>query len=249
MGGDMPQLGNSNFDGRIDISNFGKEIVVAGGASYADKVLGYSPFAYYRMNELSGTDMIDSSGNGHDGSYTGVTLNSSVGFDGEPVPLYDGINDFADYYSNGLRDSFSVNECTMMVWAKNVGAWDYYATIFEAGSHSSTPRAHINKSNQSSGGWEYWVRPTNEIVYREIVADPSDWVQLAIVLSVTAGTAKLFYEGSLVSTLTGYGGVGLINATYSKIGGSLGNFFSGYLSHVSFLPVLNDAAIADLAVV
>jgi hypothetical protein len=40
------------------------------GSAYAAEVLADSPIAYWRMDETSGTTMVDSSGNGRDGTYS-----------------------------------------------------------------------------------------------------------------------------------------------------------------------------------
>lgn len=47
--------------------------------TYADEVLADSPLAYYRLGESSGTSMVDSSGNGHDGSYVGSPTLGATG--------------------------------------------------------------------------------------------------------------------------------------------------------------------------
>lgn len=45
---------------------------VAGAATYSAQVLADSPAAYWRMGEVSGSIMVDSSGNGRDGTYFGT---------------------------------------------------------------------------------------------------------------------------------------------------------------------------------
>jgi hypothetical protein len=63
------------------------------GITYEEEVLSDHPLAYWRFGETSGTTAVDSSGNGHDGTYVGgVTLgapgaiandpDTSVSFDG-----------------------------------------------------------------------------------------------------------------------------------------------------------------------
>lgn len=49
-------------------------------ANYRDLVLADAPLAYYRLGETSGTVMVDSSGNVHDGQYfSGVAGNGATG--------------------------------------------------------------------------------------------------------------------------------------------------------------------------
>jgi concanavalin A-like lectin/glucanase superfamily protein/PASTA domain-containing protein len=47
-------------------------VAQAAPPGYAADVLADAPTAYYRLGEPSGTDMFDSSGNGHDGGYVGA---------------------------------------------------------------------------------------------------------------------------------------------------------------------------------
>lgn len=66
--------------------------------SYSSEVLADSPLAYYRMSETSGTTLVDSSGNGHDGTYVGgVTLNAAglVATSTDKAANFDGNNDYA----------------------------------------------------------------------------------------------------------------------------------------------------------
>lgn len=49
-----------------------------GGTGYSAAVLADTPLAYYRLGETSGTTMVDSSGNGHNGVYdAGVTVGAT----------------------------------------------------------------------------------------------------------------------------------------------------------------------------
>ena len=50
---------------------------------------------------------MDISGNGFDGAYTGVTLGQDGIGDGNTCPLFDGANDFLDFYSAGFSSAFN----------------------------------------------------------------------------------------------------------------------------------------------
>lgn len=72
----------------------------SGVLTYADEVLLDTPLAYYRLGEPSGaTDMLDSSGNGHDGTYFGEpTLEVAsllVSDSADKAAFFDGVNDRA----------------------------------------------------------------------------------------------------------------------------------------------------------
>lgn len=48
-----------------------------GGTPYADAVLTDSPLLYWRLGETSGTDAVDASGNGNDGTYTSPDMHTA----------------------------------------------------------------------------------------------------------------------------------------------------------------------------
>src|SRR5215469_15882953 len=57
-------------------------LYAASPSNYEAAVLSDHPAAYYRLGETSGTTAVDSSGNGHNGAYSGgVTF-------GQPGPLF-----------------------------------------------------------------------------------------------------------------------------------------------------------------
>lgn len=61
------------------------QLVPIGEGSYPNEVIADSPFAYYRLGELSGTTAIDSSGNGNNGTYTnGVVLGEAGAIQDDP---------------------------------------------------------------------------------------------------------------------------------------------------------------------
>ena len=65
--------------------------------TYPTSVLSGSPIAYYRLDEAAGTTMVDSSGNGHDGTYSagGVTLGGAAAIVNETATsaAFDGTGD------------------------------------------------------------------------------------------------------------------------------------------------------------
>ena len=86
-------------------------------AAYAADVLATSPIAYWKLNEGSGSTVEDSSGNGYDGSYTGVTWDGET-FLGDAVPYFDGANDYANVYSAGLQSAVDFEEGCILAWCK-----------------------------------------------------------------------------------------------------------------------------------
>lgn len=64
--------------------------------SYSSEVLADAPLAYYRLGETSGTTMVDSSGNGRNGTYVGTPALGSAGLlagDADTAVDFDGVDD------------------------------------------------------------------------------------------------------------------------------------------------------------
>jgi len=84
---------------------------------YDARVLAQNPLLYYKLNETSGTSAIDYSGNGYHGTYSGVTLASANGvFSPDKMPLWDGVNDFLNFYTAGFAGAFNPDEFSMLLW-------------------------------------------------------------------------------------------------------------------------------------
>lgn len=86
--------------------------------TYTSEVLADTPLAYYRLGETSGTTMIDSSGNGRNGTYAGSpTLGASgllVG-DSNTAITFDGSNDVGTTPAATWMDSASFSVETLFV--------------------------------------------------------------------------------------------------------------------------------------
>ena len=75
--------------------------------SLAEAINALSPVGYWKLDETSGTTATDSSGNGHDGTYTGtLTLDATDG-----APNFDG-----GYVSIPDHANFSANAASGMTW-------------------------------------------------------------------------------------------------------------------------------------
>jgi len=90
---------------------------------YATKVLAVQSaniFAYWKLNELSGTTATDSSGAGHNGAYGGTsyTLGGTRWFDGLQSLLLAGTNNWIDIYSAGMIAAFDPKEFTFSAFIR-----------------------------------------------------------------------------------------------------------------------------------
>jgi hypothetical protein len=225
---------------------------------YKDKVLSYSPIAYWMMAEAAGSDAIcqvDSPA--QDGAYTGVTLGQTGIGDGYTCPLFDGVNDYNNVYSTAFRDVFNGAEGTVQIWAKviDVGAWTDGTNrkIFRFASDASNVIT-IQKFNTAND--LYFVYKAGGVSLIRIKTDTSEtgWMPLALTWSKTANEAKAFFNGVQEgATLTGLGyWANLLAPTVTMIAcnTAANQCWDGWIAHCAVWDsALSPANIADLAVV
>ena len=230
--------------------------VVLAGGGYSDKVLGYSPIAYWPLWEASGATAEDVSGNGFDGGYTGVTLGQEGIGDGNTCPLFDGTNDYVDIYSAGFAGAIDVSEGSLTGWMKvfNAGVWTDSAWRYAVNiGNGSSNRINLKRSSANNTMiTEYKAGDTTE---NELTGGLSTtgWMHLALTWSVTADEVKHYYNGAKVGATDTALGVfaGAISEAYTNIGTSIeagGAYWYGYIAHVAvFTSILSDLDIADIA--
>jgi hypothetical protein len=88
---------------------------------YGRKVLTTSRsalIAYWPVLEASGTTAKDLSGNGRNGTITGVDLAQPGIGDGRTAGYFDGTNDYINIHSAGLNTAFNGQEGTVGLWLK-----------------------------------------------------------------------------------------------------------------------------------
>ena len=101
--------------------------MVAGGApisesDYENRVLALEPIGYWKGDEGSGSDMLDSSGNGYDGSYTSVVLTDDNIFPGTEAVFFSGGSGYADMSgASGLDEAFNGLTGTAIMWVRQSG--------------------------------------------------------------------------------------------------------------------------------
>ena len=229
-----------------------------GGASYANKVLSYSPIAYWPLNEATGAVATDYSGNGYNGAYVTVTLGQTGIGDGNTCPLFDGTNDYVNIYSAGLAGAFSGVTGTLMIWEKmfNVGVWTdgntRYAVRLAVDTNNQITINRTTTNNQNSCLYE--ANNTQEKRTKEGLSD-TGWVHYAITWSKTAEEVRVYYggvqEGVTMTTLGVWAGA--LHSLSVIIGDgttTLDNHWYGWLAHCAVWDsVLTPAQIADLAAV
>lgn len=225
--------------------------------SYADRVLALSPIAYWKLDETSGTTAFDSSGNGYDGTYSGVTLNAATAPDGSPAPAFDGVNDFVNVYGTGFASAFNHDEGTLLVFAKvaNSGVWtDGTLRRIASFAVNNSNRVIIWKNSTANQVEVFYVANNVSKSVTRTGASFTDFFPVAITWSKSADQVRMYVSGSQNgSTQTGLGSwTGSLATTLATIGAtstSGNNPFHGSIAHVAvFDYALNASQIADVAV-
>ncbi len=224
---------------------------------YFNKVLALNPIAYWRLNELTGTNAVDSSGNGFDGTTTGAVVAQPGIGDGGRSYLFDGSGDFVNVHSDEFAQAFNGDEGTVVAWAK-VADWEDGATgrIF---------RFAVDSSNEIII-WKHVVN--NRLIFRYeaggVALDTAvssvtttDFFQVVITWSKRDDAVHYYLQGvelAAGSPRTGLGvWVGDLNAVFTVVAASSTtptSVFNGNIPHVAVLDrPLTPAEIADLYII
>ena len=177
--------------------------------NYIGKVQSYSPIAYWPMNESSGNDALDYSGNGYTGSYTGVTLGQIGIGDGETCPFFDGTNDYCNVYSPSLSSAFDGTEGTLGIWVKagNAGVWaDGTARRMINIRVDGSNYIDIGKTTTNNRiAWNYRAGGTLETRLKDSI-NATNWFHVAITWDKTEDEVRAYYNGVQEgATLSGLG--------------------------------------------
>jgi len=231
------------------------ETLPAGGATYADKVLGYSPIAYWTLAE----DAADSSGNGYDGTASSVTYGSD-GPDGGGHGVFNGTSSYIDVYGAGLASAFDPNLLTVSFWMRvsGAGVWtdSTNRTMFKLREDGFNELYFRKSSTDNTLFFTYTQNGTAKLVSTTSLGGETGWHHLAMTATVAGDEMKVFIDGAQVdSTQTGLGSGAwtTLNSVASVIGArntTPSFLFSGDLAHCAvFDYVLTPAQVADLATV
>ena len=175
--------------------------------TYADKMLGYTPIAYWPLWEPSGSVATDISGNGYNGTYTGVTLGQTGIGDNRTCPYFD-TADYANLHSAGLAAAINGNEGAVLIWFKvnDVSVWtdgvdrNLWWMVSDA-----TEYIQIGKvaANNTLG---FWFRSGAVAKTRTTTFSGTGWHCAGLRWSATEDTLMAFLDGVQVgATITGLG--------------------------------------------
>jgi hypothetical protein len=214
------------------------------GAGYASKVKAIAPanlIAYWPQAEAGGTTIVDESGNGRNGAYTGVTLGSAGIGDGRTAASYDGATSYGNVYGASLAAAFNGQEGTFAMWLKvsSAGVWtdgiSRRAILFQVDANN---RIGINKAVASNDvDWLYVAGATTKSG-GVVSFSPTTFFHIGLTWS-KAGDAVKFYVNGVQSgaTQTGLGTFAGALASTQTILGSLSTtpaqVWSGLEAHVA----------------
>lgn len=231
----------------------------ASGLTYAQKVLAIpNLLAYWKLDETSGTNAADSSGNGYNGTYSGVTLGNAAGPGAGMglAPLWDAVNDDISLPA-GVRSGLTGSEGTISFWAKVSAAaiWTTPATrrafCFTDSGFVDTFDFRTSSTTNHQVIFDFILGSNNDsITYTFPSSGPTGWFNAILRWSKSNDRFRTYINGVQVgSTATGLGvyGATLDTAFIGSFDGSLQGW-DGWLQHfVVINRECTDTEIATLA--
>lgn len=217
---------------------------------------------YWKMDEPSGSVSIDSSPEGNNGAYTGVTLGQpgvGQGYAVGTCPLFDGVGDFNNIYSAGLAADFDGAEGTLALWAKvsAAGVWtDGVARHLAIFAVDGSNRLRIQRTaTDNTLLWEYLAGGTAEQRTSAVLGGVTDFFHIGLTWSKSGDVVRAYASGAQVGAdMTGLGTWAGVPAAGGAVLGAFNltpNFpWSGFLAHAAlYNRALTAAEMAQLAVV
>ena len=250
----MRRLGGPGMHGvgGVPLSSLG------GGAlkSYADKVLGYGPIAYWPLWDTAGaaTCLVNPLQNG---TYNGPILANGSGPDGSPCPWFDGANDFVDVFTATLAGVFTGNLNTVCIWSKvnAAGSWTD-GVIRELHRFRFTAAGgYLRAFKTNAANALQWTRFDGVGAQNVGTGGHADtgWMLIAQTLTVAGNQYKAFKNAVQENgTQVGLGNMGAaLDQAY--LGDSTGGGaapWHGWLAHAMVFPyVLSQPQLQDLAAI
>jgi hypothetical protein len=210
--------------------------------------------AYWRLNESTGTTAGDSSGNGYSGTAYGVTWSQAGIGDGDTAALFDGVNDYVNVYSAGLRDAFSSGEGTLMIWVRvaDAGVWTdgAYRTFVNLEADGNN---FIRICKHSLDHWLQWLYRAGGVDKQVNKGNFSatGWLCLGLTWDTAADQARAYLNGAQEDQpMTGLGtwAGSLATAVIGAVSSTPGEVFNGRIAHVAlWSEALTGDEIAQLA--
>jgi hypothetical protein len=214
--------------------------------------IGFKPLGLVAYYKLEG-NMLDSSGNGHDGTLAGdpnfpvAYVNGPTGF-GKAM-LFEGTSGHQYVDIGTFNPSAATGQLTVTLWAK----WDGLTTAWQGmigkrrDNWSASTMMWQIEANQTSGAVRFQREGTGDIEITANAMPIGQWNHIAVTFDGT--TAKTYFNGALVTTAAfsfGFDREAPVQFGADTEGG--GNSFNGALDEIRIYDkVLSEAEIKPLA--
>ena len=224
----------------------GNGITLRQHPSYKDLVMSYSPLAYWRLNETSGTTASDTSGNSRTGTYAGgYTLSQSGALSGS-VDTAVKFNGTTGRVNISSLTASTASDYTVVAWM-NMASFAATQEIFDTWSAAWTRPAYMVLS---SGAFACGIETHASVTYATsptLTIPSGTWGMGACTFDSTTRVLTSYFNGAKIGTVT----ISSNNSSGSTvaIGGWSGGSTSinGSVDEVAYIPAtLTQAQVAQL---
>jgi len=194
----------NNFDGALDDMRIYKR-ALSGGEVRGLYELAPAPVGYWKMDEMSGTTVVDSSGHGNDTAFGGAPTWQARGKTGSALD-FDGTDDEVTIsYAN--QNGLDVNQGSISAWIYWTGTSGWDNIVAMTNGSVSGYKLGVNSSNNAVTF--FCLNPLGASgAYAINFSDPSslpreEWHHVAVTFEYATGTtARLYVDGVEVNNYT-----------------------------------------------
>ena len=203
--------------------------------SLKDMILDMEPYAYYPMDDTTGTTIVDASGNGRDGTISGDYLLGQQAMETDSKSIwFGGTNAYIDL-PDGF-DSFP-DGITIELWSKagatsNWARFVSLATTAESGTNEI--RLARNSTTENLNG--YANGTTTQTLEAAGAIQNNVWEHYVFRIDLATGIGTMWDSGGQVASASGFTAIPNILRTLNYIGRSnfaADAYFFGNMSHVA----------------
>lgn len=164
-------------------------------SDYADRILSHWPLAYWRLGEQSGTTMVDSSGNGNDGTYLNTpTFGVSGPLVLESATAVGLARASSEYGYTAYKSGLNPANLTVTAWVYRTSSATFrYIAVAETANRGY--RLGLNSSHQIE--WRTGNGTSTAAVMGPVVP-LSTWTHIAA--TTTASAQQIYVDGVLEAT-------------------------------------------------